>query len=86
MILVGTNCDLEDERIITYEEGEDFAINNGMKFIEVSAKNNISVNEAFEILVEEILNSYLNKNKVDEQKDKHQIPENNKKEKKCNII
>ena len=86
MILVGTNCDLEDERIITYEEGEDFAINNGMKFIEVSAKNNISVNEAFEILVEEILNSYLNKNKVDEQKDKHQLPENNKKEKKCNII
>ena len=58
MILVGTNCDLEDERIISYEEGKDFAINNGKKFIEVSAKNNINVNEAFEILLEDIFNSY----------------------------
>ena len=86
MILVGTHCDLEDERIIGYEEGEDFAKNNGMKFIEVSAKNNINVNKALEILVTDILNSYSNKNKVDEQKDKHQLDENNKKEKKCNII
>ena len=86
MILVGTNCNLEDERKITYKEGEDFAINNGMKFIEVSAKDNINVNEAFEILVEDIYNSYSNNSKVDEQKDKHPLPENDKKEKKCNII
>jgi len=42
-ILVGTNCDLEDERKVTYQEGKEFATSNGMKFIEVSVENNINV-------------------------------------------
>jgi len=66
IILVGTNCDLEDERKVTYQEGKDFAESNKMKFIEVSAKNNINVKEAFEILVEDIFNSNPNIKKVDE--------------------
>ena len=71
LILVGTNCDLENERKVTYKEGKDFARKNGIKFIEVSAKNNINVKEAFDILLEDILNSFSNKNN---------------KNKKCNII
>ena len=71
LILVGTNCDLENERKVTYQEGKDFATKNGIKFIEVSAKNNINVKEAFDILLEDILNTLSN--------------ENNK-NKKCNII
>jgi len=85
-ILVGTNCDLVKERIVTYQEGKEFATSNGMKFIEVSAKNNINVNEAFETLVEDILNNISNENKVDEKKDKHvHTPENIKKKKKIAI-
>ena len=71
LILVGTNCDLENERKVTYQEGKDFATKNGIKFIEVSAKNNINVKEAFDILLEDILNTLSNVNN---------------KNKKCNII
>ena len=86
-ILVGTNCDLEDERKVTYQEGKEFATNNGMKFIEVSAKNNINVNEAFDILLEDIWNNISNKKKkkVDNMVVESPIPEN-KKNGKCNII
>ena len=65
-ILVGTNCDLEDERKVTYQEGKDFATSNGIKFFEVSAKNNINVKEAFEILSEDILNTKVNLKKYDD--------------------
>ena len=56
-----------------------------MKFIEVSVKNNIKVKEAFEILLEDILNMIFNENKDNKQKDKTPLPKNNK-NKKCNII
>ena len=87
-ILVGTNCDLEDERKVTYQEGKEFATSNGMKFIEVSTKNNVNVQEAFDILLEDVLNNIFNENKVDEKKDRHvHTPENIKKEKEnCYLI
>ena len=85
IILVGTNCDLEDERIVTYQEGKDFATKNGMKFIEVSAKNNINVKEAFNILLEDILNNISDGNKVYKPKVETSLLEKNK-NKKCNII
>ena len=34
-ILVGTDCDLENERKVTTQEGKDYATSKGMKFIEV---------------------------------------------------
>ena len=85
IILVGTNCDLEDERIVTYQEGKDFATKNGMKFIEVSAKNNINVKEAFNILLEDILNNISDGNKVYKPKVETSLLLKNK-NKKCNII
>ena len=84
-ILVGTNCDLENERKVTYQEGKDFATSNGMKFIEVSAKNNINVKEAFDILLEDILNNISNEKKKKVDNIASPIPENKKNEK-CNII
>ena len=86
-ILVGTNCDLEDERKVTYQEGKEFATSNGMKFIEVSVENNININEAFDILLEDIMNKISNKKekKDDEKIVKSPIPDNKKNEK-CNII
>ena len=85
IILVGTNCDLENERKVTYQGGKDFATKNRMKFIEVSVKNNINVKEAFEIVLEDILNMISNENKDNKQKDKTPLPKNNK-NKKCKII
>ena len=39
-----------------------------MKFIEVSARQNIIVNEAFQILIEDIINSNPNTNEVEDEK------------------
>ncbi len=57
-LLVGNKCDLEDKREVTFQEGKDFADNNGMKFIETSAKTNQNVDEAFEILIDEVIKNY----------------------------
>ena len=49
-ILLGNKCDLSDDRQIPTEEGQAFAIRNGMEFMETSAKMNTNVSEAFETL------------------------------------
>ena len=62
-LLIGNKCDLEDKRKVTFQEGKDFAESNGMKFIETSAKTATKVQEAFELLTNEIIKSNLNKDK-----------------------
>ena len=54
-ILVGSQCDREDERKVSYQEGKNFAESNGMKFLEASAKTGQNVQEIFEYLVKEIM-------------------------------
>ena len=44
---------------MTEEEGEELARKNGMMFIETSAKERIGVNEAFEEVVNKVLESPL---------------------------
>ena len=38
VILIGNKKDLEDKRQVSYEEGEAFAKENGLMFLETSAK------------------------------------------------
>ena len=54
-ILIGNKSDLEDDRQVTFEEGQDFANKNGMDFFETSAKTGAFVQEAFEKLANQIL-------------------------------
>ena len=54
IILIGNKIDLEDKREVTFQEGEEFAKNNGLFFFETSAKNFKNINEAFNKLTEEI--------------------------------
>ena len=63
-ILIGNKCDLEDSRQITKDEGEAFAIRNGMNFIETSAKINTNVNEAFEALAKIMVESSNKRNVI----------------------
>ena len=54
-VLIGNKVDLEDKRVITYNQGKEFADTYGLKYIETSAKKNLNVNEAFETLGRELM-------------------------------
>ena len=43
VILVGNKCDMEDERVISFERGKQLADSLGLEFFETSAKDNINV-------------------------------------------
>ena len=55
-ILVGNKKDLEDQREVKIEEGEEFAKKNNIKFYETSAKDGTNVIDVFETLAKEIVN------------------------------
>uniref|UniRef100_A0A3P9I1C5 small monomeric GTPase n=1 Tax=Oryzias latipes TaxID=8090 RepID=A0A3P9I1C5_ORYLA len=54
VILVGNKCDMEDDRLITREDGQRLADERGFLFFEASAKENINVKQVFEHLVDVI--------------------------------
>ena len=54
LILVGTKCDLNEERQVTTEEGQNLAQSFGCPFLETSAITPINVELAFVDLVREI--------------------------------
>ena len=42
-VLIGNKSDLEDKRVITINQGKEFADTYGLKFLETSAKKNVNV-------------------------------------------
>ena len=69
-LLIGNKSDLEEKRKVTYQEGKDFATSNGMQFMETSAKTASKVQEAFELLTQEIIKASVNKDRGMEKKEK----------------
>lgn len=63
-ILVGNKCDLEENRKVSYEQGQEFADTYGMKFIETSAKTNNNVPESFYTMTKEIIASSKEKERI----------------------
>jgi Ras-related protein Rab-11A len=53
-ILIGNKCDLKERQEVTTEEAETFARNNGIAYMEASAKSAMNVQVAFEKVLEEI--------------------------------
>lgn len=47
VILVGNKCDMEDERVISFERGKQLADQLGVEFFETSAKENVNVKVNF---------------------------------------
>ncbi len=79
-VLIGNKCDLEQDRKVSKEEGEKFALKYNMKFFETSAKDNININEAFNALINEIVDVYKDEFFEGEEKvdDKNKDKKNNK--------
>jgi len=71
-VLIGNKSDLEDKRVVSYNQGKEFADTYGLKFIETSAKKNLNVNEAFETLGRELMIASADK-KVTNQKQNKKI-------------
>ena len=54
LVLIGNKIDLEEERKVTKEMGEDFANENGMLFFETSALNGNGIENTFQKCIENI--------------------------------
>ena len=70
IVLIGNKIDLEEERKVSYEEGENFAKKYNLKFFECSAKEGTNVNEAFKCIIDDIVEIYkdeyfLGKNNIE---------------------
>ena len=88
IILVGNKKDLENERIISEEEGRKIAEDYNFKFYETSAKTGENVNEIFqklfEIIVKNLKSHNNNNNKNNNNNNNHK--NNNNKDKNNNKI
>jgi GTPase SAR1 family protein len=47
LVLVGNKCDLKDSRQISTENGQEYARNNSMLFVETSSLEDINVTDTF---------------------------------------
>jgi len=71
--LVGNKCDLEDKRLITFKEASEFAEQNGLKYMETSAKTSDHVEEAFLMLAKDCLDVLVTKNTQEAKKEKDSV-------------
>ena len=55
ILLVGNKNDLEEDRVVSYEEGEKMALENQLTFIEINAFDYGKVEAAFKKVAESIL-------------------------------
>lgn len=54
MILIGNKCDLNYQRQVEFNEGQELAKSFNCKFLETSVRENINVDKCFETIIEEI--------------------------------
>lgn len=76
MVLVGNKNDLESNRVVSTEEGEEFAKRNGMLFLETSAK---TANKISDIFLESarMVNDKINSQTIDPRNDMYGIKPGN---------
>ena len=67
--LVGNKKDMEDKRVISFEEGEKYAKENNINFIEVSAKTGEGIVDLFNNLIKGVMEKVFKKMEKDEIED-----------------
>ncbi|GAM28585.1 hypothetical protein SAMD00019534_117610 [Acytostelium subglobosum LB1] len=63
MLIVGNKSDLESDRMVSSEETEKVCAKWGIPFIETSAKTNMNISTAFELLVRQMQRKLSDKDK-----------------------
>lgn len=58
IMLIGNKCDLDARRQVSTEEGDRFAKENGLIFMETSAKTAFNVEEVCSNLLSDSVNNY----------------------------
>lgn len=80
-VIVANKCD-EPKRQVSAEEGEALANKLKSKYLEASAKTNTNVGQAFELIVEEILDHAAKSTLVDQDSTRNGTRKTDKKQKK----
>ena len=66
-VLVGNKSDLEDKRQIMKEDGEEKAKSFNLGFIETSACSGDNIDQAFDIMLKEVLKKYVVENDINDE-------------------
>ena len=77
IVLIGNKCDLEEEREISKEEGENEAKKHGFLFFETSNKNGTNIEEATVALIEKVVELKKKNENQNSQKDESNINSKN---------
>ena len=88
IFLIGNKTDLDSERCVSYEEGENFAKSNNMEFFEISAKTSKNVQEVVYSLTNNLVQKFGYKTITTEKKGESIInltKKEKKKKKNCMI-
>ena len=64
LLLVGNKSDLEEKRQVNKDEGEEKARSFGLGFIETSACSGDNIDQAFDIMLKEVLKKYMVENDI----------------------
>jgi len=59
LILVGNKIDLEDQRVVSLEQGEEIAQKLNLSYIETSAKTGENINDAFNMLALQMIKRFV---------------------------
>ncbi|XP_012945849.1 ras-related protein R-Ras2 [Aplysia californica] len=78
MLLVANKSDLDSQRVVSTEEGQELANKLKIKYIEASAKHRLNVDQAFHELVR-IVRKF-------QEEERPPVKPNNRKRKKCKIL
>ena len=86
--LVGNKCDQIDERLVSNEEAQAFAIKNNISYFEASASDGSNVSIVFEDLTDKMVSANKEKINTDEEHEEHKKTKllntkKTKKKKKC---